>query len=91
MTSTTRAHAVWAWFFALLFVVATATSVVFKWQFAKDLDAIKQSVVSDSNVYKISQENNYKQALYGTCDSLKNLEADLGKVAMSTNKQHQAK
>ena len=91
MTSTTRAHAVWAWFFALLFVVATATSVVFKWQFSNDLDAIKQSVVSDSNVYKISQENNYKQALYGTCDSLKNLEADLGKVAMSTNKQHQAK
>ena len=54
------------------------------------LKSIKMSIISDENVYKIGMENTQKQSLYLVCDSLKNMDASLGKVAVSRNTQHQA-
>ena len=48
------------------------------------------STISDENFYKIGMENAQKQSLYLTCDALKNIDANLGKVAISHNTQHQA-
>ncbi|MBQ3042747.1 MAG: germination protein YpeB, partial [Clostridia bacterium] len=48
------------------------------------------SVIDDENVYKIGMENAQKQSLYLVCDALKNMDANLGKVAVSNDASHQA-
>ena len=48
------------------------------------------STISDENIYKIGMENAQKQSLYLVCDSLKNIDANLGKVSVSHDTKHQA-
>ena len=80
----------WITFFALLALVAIATAVFLGLDGTAKMQNMRMSVVTDENYYKISQENTYKRALYSACDSLKNLDAVLGKAAISHDKATQA-
>lgn len=90
MVKSSKIKSFWIAFFAILFVVATAFAI---WQVVTTdarIKSIKMSTVSDENVYKIAVENTQKQSLYLTCDALKNIDANLGKVTVSHNPKHQA-
>ncbi|MBO5866622.1 MAG: germination protein YpeB, partial [Clostridia bacterium] len=73
-----------------MFVIATLFGVWTTVTTEQKLKSIKMSTISDENFYKIGMENAQKQSLYLTCDALKNIDANLGKVAISHNTQHQA-
>lgn len=80
----------WTIFFAVVAVVAIACGVVLVTQANRRLAITKMSVVEDENAYKVGQENEYKRALYFCCDSMRNLNANLGKVAVSHSPAIQA-
>lgn len=80
----------WIFFFACVAVLATGVAVFVGIVSAREMSLVRMSVIDDENVYKISQENSYRQALYSACDSMKNLDANLGKAAISTNSGNQA-
>ena len=77
-------------FFAILFVIATICGTYHAITMQRQLKHIKMSVIDDENVYKIGMENQQKQSLYLTCDALKNIDANLGKVSVSHSQAHQA-
>ena len=90
MVKSSKVKSFWIAFFAILFVLSTVFAI---WQAVtttQKLKNIKMSVIDDENVYKIGMENAQKQSLYLVCDSLKNIDANLGKVSVSHNPQHQA-
>ncbi len=80
----------WMIFFGVLALIAIATAIFVGVVSANNVAQMRMSVVDDENVYKISQENNYKRALYAACDSMKNLDANLGKAAISNDSGNQA-
>ncbi len=90
MVKSSNVKSFWIAFFAILSIVAIAFGV---WQgvtMQQKITNIKMSTVSDENVYKITVENTQKQSLYLLCDSLKNIDANLGKVSVSSDAKHQA-
>lgn len=80
----------WMIFFGVLAALAIATSVIIGVVAMQKMDTMRMSQVTDENYYKVSQENNYKRALYAASDSMKNLDANLGKIAVSNDVSHQA-
>ncbi len=79
----------WIVFFGVLALLAIATSIVLGVTASDKLSKMRMSVVDDENYYKVAQENNHKRSLYAACDSMKNLDANLGKVANSNNPANQ--
>lgn len=79
----------WMIFFGVVAALAIATAIVLTTVMSDKIARMRMSQVTDENVYKISQENNYKRALYAACDSMKNLDANLGKIAVSQDVGHQ--
>ncbi len=77
-------------FFAVVALLAIGSAVFIGVYSSNKVAQMRMSVVDDENYYKIAEENNYRQALYEACDSLKNLDANLGKVAISNNSSNQA-
>ena len=90
MVKSSKVKSFWIAFFLIMFVLTASFAI---WQAVatnQKLKSIKMSTISDENVYKIGMENAQKQSLYLVCDSLKNIDASLGKVAVSHNVKHQA-
>ena len=79
----------WMIFFGVIAALAIATAVVMGVLYQMKFERMTMSQISDENVYKVSQENNYKRSLYLACDSMKNLDANLGKIAVSNDVAHQ--
>ncbi len=90
MVKSSNIKSFWIAFFIVLFVVSAFCGVWNYLLMQQRIKNIKMSTVTDENVYKIAVENSQKQSLYLTCDSLKNIDANLGKVAISHNAKHQA-
>ncbi|MGN1067246.1 MAG: PepSY1/2 domain-containing protein [Candidatus Fimimonas sp.] len=80
----------WMIFFGIVALLAIATTVFVCFSAADKVARMRMSVVDDENTYKISQENSYKRSLYAACDSMKNLDANLGKASISTSAGNQA-
>ncbi len=81
----------WTIFFAVIALFSVSFAVYVGLVSAERDNYVRMSVVSDENVYKISRENTYRQALYLSCDAMKNMDANLGKAVVSDNAQSQAK
>lgn len=81
----------WMIFFGTIAALAIATAVILSTILTQKIARMRMSQVTDENVYKISQENGYKRALYAACDSMKNIDANLGKIAVSNDVAHQTK
>ena len=79
----------WMIFFGALAALAIAAAVTIGVISSMGLEKMRMSQVSDENYYKVSQENEYKRALYSACDSMKNIDANLGKIAVSNDVEHQ--
>ncbi len=79
----------WMIFFGTVALLAIASAVILSTIMSQKIARMRMSQVTDENVYKISRENGYKRALYVACDSMKNLDANLGKIAMSNDVGHQ--
>ena len=77
-------------FFGVVALLSIATTVFVCFSAADKVAKMRMSVVDDENVYKISQENGFKLSLYAACDSMKNLDANLGKASVSTSAGNQA-
>lgn len=80
----------WMIFFGVVALVAIATAVFVVVYSSDKVARMRMSVVDDENYYKVAEENNYKRALYAACDSLKNLDANLGKAVISKDSGNQA-
>lgn len=79
----------WMIFFGVIALIAIATAIYIGVMASNTISYMRMSVIDDENNYKIAQENNYKRSLYLACDSMKNLDANLGKVAASNDVAHQ--
>ena len=79
----------WMIFFGVLAALAIATAVTIGVIASMRIEKMRMSQVTDENYYKISQENGYKRSLYAACDSMKNIDANLGKIAVSNDVAHQ--
>ena len=79
----------WMIFFGVLAALAIAAAVTIGVVASMRIEKMRMSTVSDENYYKVSQENNYKRSLYSACDSMKNIDANLGKIAVSSDTAHQ--
>ena len=79
----------WMIFFGTLAALAIATAVTVGVIASMRIEKMRMSVISDDNYYKVSQENGYKRSLYSACDSMKNIDANLGKIAVSNDVAHQ--
>ncbi len=90
MVKSSSVKSFWVAFFALLSAVAIACGVLFGVLTTSKLKRVRMSTINDENYYKVAVENGYKQSLYLACDSLKNMDANLGKVAVSHDVKHQA-
>lgn len=85
MISNFKVKNFWLAFFITIAVLAIALSVFFAVSHQIELAKIKSNVITNENVYKRKVENNYRQALYTVEDSLKNLDASLGKASLSND------
>ena len=90
MVKSSNVKSFWIAFFAILFAITTACFVWYSVLMQQKVKSIKMSVIDDENIYKIGMENAQKQSLYLVCDSLKNIDANLGKVSVSHQPSHQA-
>lgn len=81
----------WIIFFGVVALAAIAVAAALGITLSQKNANMRLSQITDENVYKIAQENNYKRALYAACDSMKNIDADLGKIAVSQDSAHQTK
>lgn len=79
----------WIAFFGTVALLAIASAIALGVVLSDKIARMRMSQVTDENVYKISQENDYKRSLYSACDSMKNIDADLGKIAVSNDRAHQ--
>ena len=80
----------WMIFFGVVAVLAIATAVIIGVTLSSKVSRMRMSQVTDENYYKLSQENDYKRSLYMACDSMKNIDANLGKIAVSNDVGHQS-
>lgn len=90
MVRQSRIKTFWMIFFGVMALVAVATAIFVGYTAENRVARLRMSVIDDENTYKIAQENTYRQSLYAACDSLKNLDANLGKAAISTDAGNQA-
>lgn len=90
MVKSSKIKSFWIAFFIVMFVLSAFCGIFGYVVMQNRIKMIKMSTVSDENVYKIAVENSQKQSLYLICDSLKNIDAHLGKVSVSHNAKHQA-
>lgn len=90
MVKSSKIQFFWIAFFIVMFAISAFCGIFGYVTMQNRIKMIKMSTVSDENVYKIAVENSQKQSLYLICDSLKNIDANLGKVAVSHNAKHQA-
>ncbi len=79
----------WLTFFITVAVLAISLSVYFCISYQRELANIKSNVVTNESFYKRRVENAYRQNLYNIEDSLKNLDANLGKTALSNDSSMQ--
>ncbi len=79
----------WMIFFGTVAALAILASIIIGTTMSEKIASMRMSQVTDENVYKVSQENNYKRSLYAACDSMKNIDANLGKIAVSQDVGHQ--
>ncbi len=79
----------WMIFFGVVALIAIASAIVIGVVASNRVATMRMSVIDDENTYKISQENGYRRSLYLACDSMKNLDANLGKIASSGDTAHQ--
>lgn len=79
----------WMIFFGVVALLAIAAAITVGVLMSNRLAEVKMSTVTDDNTYKVAQENNYRRALYAACDSMKNLDANLGKAAISKSAANQ--
>lgn len=79
----------WMIFFGVVALLAIAAAVTLGVVMNSRMAQMKLSTVTDENTYKVAQENNYRRALYAACDSMKNLDANLGKAAISQSAANQ--
>ena len=79
----------WMIFFGVVALLAIAAAITIGVLLNGRIAEMKLSTVTDENTYKVAQENNYRRALYAACDSMKNLDASLGKAAISKNSANQ--
>ena len=79
----------WMIFFGVVAALAIATAVFIGVTLNNKIGNMRMSQVTDENYYKLSQENEYRRSLYLACDSMKNLDANLGKLAVSNDVAHQ--
>ena len=79
----------WMIFFGALAALAIAAAVAIGVIASMRIEKMRMSIISDDNYYKVSQENGYKRSLYSACDSMKNIDANLGKIAVSNDVAHQ--
>lgn len=91
MVKSNQIKTFWIAFFGIIAALAIALCVAVTVIADSERELTRMSVVSDENQYKISQENRYRQSLYLACDSLKNLDANLGKAAVSSSGSNQAR
>lgn len=80
----------WIIFFGTVALLAVAAAIALGCIYSRKVAQMRMSQVNDDNVYKIDRENTYKRSLYALCDSLKNIDADLCKTAVSNNAEQQA-
>ena len=81
----------WMIFFGTVALLAIAAAIILSTVLSQKIARMRMSQVTDDNAYKISQENGYKRALYSACDSMKNIDANLGKLVVSNDASHQTK
>lgn len=79
----------WMIFFGTVALLAIAVAVAVGAIASQRISRMRMSIISDENQYKIAQENGYRHSLYLACDSMKNIDADLGKIAVSHDAAHQ--
>ena len=79
----------WMIFFGSLAALAIAVAVTIGVLASAKIEQMRMSTIDDENYYKVNQENEYKRALYSACDSMKNIDANLGKIAVSSDTAHQ--
>ena len=79
----------WMIFFGTLAALAIAAAVTIGVIASMRIEKMRMSTINDENYYKVSQENGYKRSLYSACDSMKNIDANLGKIAVSNDVAHQ--
>ena len=79
----------WMIFFGVVAALAIAAAIAIGAIMSSRLAQMRLSTVSDENTYKVAQENNYRRALYAACDSMKNLDSNLGKAAISNSPANQ--
>lgn len=79
----------WTIFFGVIALLAIASAITIGLIASNKVAMMRMSVIDDDNAYKLSQENGYKRSLYLACDSMKNLDANLGKIAVSNDVAHQ--
>ena len=79
----------WMIFFGVVAALAIACAVIVGVVSSNKISQMRMSQITDENYYKVSQENDYKRSLYLACDSMKNLDANLGKIAISNDTAHQ--
>lgn len=79
----------WMIFFGAVALLAIASAIIIGVVMSDRIATMRMSVIDDENTYKVSQENGYRSSLYLACDSMKNLDANLGKVAASNDTAHQ--
>lgn len=80
----------WMIFFGAVALVAIAAAVFVGVYSSQKVAQMRMSVIDDENYYKVSEENGFKRSLYAACDSLKNMDANLGKAAISSSPANQA-
>lgn len=80
----------WMIFFGVVALVAIGSAIFVGVYSANKVAQMRMSVIDDENYYKVSEENGFKRSLYAACDSLKNMDANLGKAAISSNPSNQA-
>ncbi len=90
MVKQSKISTFWITFLAILVAVSIGVVVYTQVVCSNKVAKMQMSVINDENVYKIGQENIYKQSLYQACDNLKQMDLLLGKVAVSNSAQNQA-
>lgn len=90
MVKTSKISTFWIIFLAVLVALAIGVAGYTYVTLNSKVSKMQMSIIDDENVYKIGQENIYKQSLYTACDNLQQMDLLLGKVAVSTSTKNQA-
>lgn len=90
MVKSNKISTFWIIFLALLFAFAIGVAGYTYVTYSNKLQKMQMSIIDDESVYKIGQENVFKQSLYQACENLQQIHLLLGKVLVSTSTTNQA-